>query len=59
MVYHTWSLKGMRETNEDKHVVIENNINYYAVYDGHGGKEVSSFLSNELHKYFFQKKKIK
>ena len=61
MTYYCTSLKGKRESNEDKHVVIENennllkdkkNINYYAVYDGHGGKQISSFLEKELHNYF-------
>jgi len=60
MVCHCYSLIGKREANEDKHKFIENmdnkygnnNINFYAVYDGHGGKDVSTFLEKELHKYF-------
>jgi Serine/threonine protein phosphatase len=61
MSYYCSSLIGKRDSNEDKHVVFENenkkylnknNINYYAVYDGHGGKEISSFLERELHQYF-------
>lgn len=61
MSYYCTSLIGKRDSNEDKHVVFENEnnkyidknkINYYAVYDGHGGKEISSFLAKELHQYF-------
>lgn len=61
MSYYCSSLIGKRDSNEDKHVVFENenkkyldinNINYYAVYDGHGGKEISAFLERELHQYF-------
>lgn len=51
------SLRGLREQNEDKHVVdinssgkdnTKHNINLYSVFDGHGGKFVSSFLSKTL-----------
>lgn len=61
MTFYTTSLIGKRESNEDKHKVIENennvyknlnNINYYAIYDGHGGKDVSTFLEIEIHNYF-------
>ena len=30
-----------------------NNINFYAIYDGHGGKEVSTYLEKNLYQYFF------
>ena len=62
MVCHCYSLIGKRDENEDKHKFIENidnknsnmnNINFYAIYDGHGGKEVSTYLEKHLHKYFF------
>jgi len=51
------SLKGRRDNNEDKHTTIINSdnknkqmlpINFFGVYDGHGGKFVSSFLSKYL-----------
>lgn len=55
------SIIGRRESNEDKHKIVENlngkynnlnNINFYAIFDGHGGKEVSTFLEKYLYKYF-------
>lgn len=62
-VYHA-SLKGLRDQNEDRHNIIQNinnkdgtksKINYYSVYDGHGGKEVSEFLADNLPNYFMRK----
>lgn len=64
MKVHTISLIGKRDTNEDKHTIIfniDNNdkkikpINFFAVYDGHGGREISSFLEKNYHKYFIEK----
>lgn len=61
MSVHTISLKGARDANEDKHDVLLNlsgsnkqmgQVNYYGVYDGHGGKYVSSFLSKNLPRCF-------
>lgn len=49
------SLKGKRPSNEDAHTVYINNdtnINLYGVYDGHGGKFISHFLSNNLPLFF-------
>lgn len=57
MDVHSVSLKGRREGNEDKHNIILNEdsskpeylpVNYLAVYDGHGGKIVSRYLSQEM-----------
>jgi serine/threonine protein phosphatase PrpC len=65
MSAHFVSLKGVRETNEDNHNVIlglnsSNNdvskINYYGVYDGHGGQFVSDFLSKNLPTFFVSPK---
>lgn len=51
------SLRGIREQNEDKHVIILNsngkdqnisNINLFGVFDGHGGKFVSRFLAKHI-----------
>lgn len=65
MDIHCISLKGLREQNEDKHNVVLNidgkkdniaNVNLYSVYDGHGGKFVSKYLSEHLPNYFTDKR---
>jgi len=64
MNVHSVSLRGGRNQNEDKHDIKINigdtdnklgRINYYGVYDGHGGKEVSQYLFDNLSKYFMPK----
>ncbi len=58
------SLKGRRKENEDEHDIIINsngnnkqlnNIDFYAVYDGHGGNQVSTYLKKHLSKHFTKK----
>ena len=58
------SLQGKRTTQEDQHVAIlnidgknneMNNINFFGVFDGHGGKKVSHYLKNNLPEFFTQK----
>lgn len=65
MSIHSVSMKGLRPQNEDKHDTILNldgkdatkaPVNYYAVYDGHGGKFVSKFLSKHLPQCFIDKR---
>jgi serine/threonine protein phosphatase PrpC len=65
MNVHSVSLIGRRPQNEDTHNIIlninnknetMNNINFYAVFDGHGGKQVSQYLSEKLYPYFMEKK---
>jgi serine/threonine protein phosphatase PrpC len=65
MNVHSFSLKGKRDQNEDRHDVILNsnnkdksikNVNFFGVYDGHGGKDVSTYIKNNLSKFFVNKK---
>ena len=65
MDVHSCSLKGFRNQNEDKHNIILNennknkninNINFFSVYDGHGGKHISKFLHDNLYNYFLDKR---
>jgi serine/threonine protein phosphatase PrpC len=62
---HSVSLKGKRPQNEDKHSEIINldgknpdilPINFFGVYDGHGGKSISKFLADNLPQCFINKK---
>lgn len=61
MSVHTASLKGLRSSNEDFHNIIlgindeDIRVNFYSVYDGHGGKYVSQFLSENLPQFFVTK----
>ena len=64
MLIQSASLQGIRESNEDEHVIIENidskdknlnKVNMLAVYDGHGGPQVSKFLKDNMFKYFLKK----
>jgi serine/threonine protein phosphatase PrpC len=59
------SITGRREQNEDRHNIELNlngadkkksPVNFYAIYDGHGGKFVSTFLSKTLPSLFMTKK---
>lgn len=61
MNVHSVSLKGVRNQNEDRHSIIinlNNNdstkapVNFFGVYDGHGGKFVSGFLAESLPSLF-------
>ena len=60
MKVYSYSLQGKRDANEDQHVHILNlngenselnNINFFGVFDGHGGKLVSKYLLNNLPNY--------
>lgn len=59
-VYFT-SIKGRRESNEDRHNIILNinkmdqnlnAINMFGIYDGHGGTYVSEYLEKNLPKFY-------
>lgn len=64
MKIYSHSLQGKREANEDQHVHLINingdnkdfnNINFMAVFDGHGGKAVSKYLKENLPQFFTNK----
>jgi protein phosphatase 2C family protein 2/3 len=64
MKIYSHSLQGKRDANEDKHVNISNlngdnkeynNVNFFAVFDGHGGKAVSKYLKDNLSAFFVYK----
>lgn len=59
------SVKGRRESNEDRHNVILNingtntnlnPINLLGIYDGHGGSWVSKYLEENIPNYYMNKK---
>lgn len=61
MKINSYSLQGLRESNEDQHVYFLNlegqekkinKINFVGVFDGHGGKTVSHFLKKTIPKLF-------
>jgi serine/threonine protein phosphatase PrpC len=65
MNIHSVSIKGIRNQNEDRHSIISNldnsdhnlaPINFFGVYDGHGGKFVSGFLADSLPSLFIDKR---
>jgi serine/threonine protein phosphatase PrpC len=55
-IVHYVSKKGKRKSNEDSHNIYlyldkdsdKPKVNFYAVYDGHGGKYVSTYLAKNL-----------
>jgi serine/threonine protein phosphatase PrpC len=60
------SIKGRRISNEDEHTIITNinntnenmnNINLFGIYDGHGGDEISKYISQKLPLYYCSKDK--
>ena len=64
MKIYTYNLQGRRNSNEDTHISITNlnksnnkynNINLFGVFDGHGGKRVSKYLSKNLPDFFINK----
>ncbi|KAK6637404.1 hypothetical protein RUM44_007821 [Polyplax serrata] len=51
MIYGVSSMQGWRETQEDAHNCIldfDGDCSLFAVYDGHGGNEVSEYTSQHL-----------
>ena len=65
MNIHYTTVKGRRDENEDNHNIILNidgknkelaPINYFGIYDGHGGSYVSDFLKKNMPSYYCNKK---
>jgi len=63
-IYYT-SIKGRRESNEDRHNIILNinklmpdlnKINLLGIYDGHGGIHVSEFLEKNIPLFYCHKR---
>jgi serine/threonine protein phosphatase PrpC len=64
MEKYSYSLQGRRESNEDQHICLLNlnnnseitsnncSINFFGVFDGHGGKGVSKYLKDNILNYF-------
>jgi serine/threonine protein phosphatase PrpC len=64
MYYHSSSQIGLRDKNEDELDAIINlnnentnlnKINFFGVYDGHGGPHISNYLKDNLSKFFLDK----
>lgn len=64
---HFTSVKGRRDSNEDRHNIILNingndklinPINFFGIYDGHGGSWVSTYLENNIPNYYLNKRFI-
>ena len=64
MKVYSHSLQGHRDSNEDQHIHIlnidgekedYNPVNFFAVFDGHGGKLVSKYLKDNLPQFFVNK----
>ena len=62
-IYFT-SIKGRRDANEDRHNIILNingekpdlnSINFFGIYDGHGGSRVSKYLESNISNYYMEK----
>ena len=66
MKVYSYSLQGKRQTNEDHHITLLNidnkdetifPINFFGVFDGHGGGVVSKYLKSNLPNFFIPKLK--
>ena len=64
MKVYSHSLQGKRQTQEDNHISIiningendkYNPINFFGVFDGHGGAQISKYLKNHLPNFFVPK----
>lgn len=66
MKVYSHSLQGKRPTQEDQHITLlnldnsnenYNPINFFGVFDGHGGSKISKYLKNNLPDFFIPKLK--
>ena len=62
--YGSCGMQGWRRRMEDSHISDlsqgeDGRFNIFGVFDGHGGKEVSTFVKNHFTKSFLSNKKIK
>ena len=64
MKNYSYTIQGKRDSNEDQHITFmnldgeeenKNNINFFGVFDGHGGKAVSKYLKDNLPLFFTKK----
>ena len=55
-----YSAKGHRDYMEDEFIIKKNdNFDFYAIFDGHGGGEVSKFLKRNMYSEFCKITKIR
>lgn len=61
---YSFSMQGKRDSNEDQDIYVLNldnsnknlnNVNFFGVFDGHGGDSVSKYLKNNLSQFFVNK----
>jgi len=64
MKVYSHSLQGKRQTQEDNHYSLlnidgsnekYNSVNFFGVFDGHGGSQISKYLKNNLPNFFVRK----
>ena len=58
------AMQGWRRTMEDSHIHLLNfcdepNVSYFAVFDGHGGSQISHYASQYLHKFLHKRPEYK
>lgn len=53
--YGVASDQGIRRTMEDEHVaLVENDVAFFGVYDGHGGRQCAEYVRDHLHHTILQ-----
>ena len=59
LCYGVFSVQGNRDAMEDRHAIIhstvkDKDVGLFGIYDGHGGTQVSEYLSQHLHTSIFK-----